>query len=327
MRVRAGSKPRVLVTGATGFVGRALCSALTGTGHAVRAALHRDRSSLPDSCEPVVVGELGAQTDWRGALAGIDCVVHLAARAHAPQSSAADAEAYMEINARGTATLAEAAAAAGVYRFLYLSSIKVNGEETIARAYTPDDPPNPADAYGLSKWLGEKHLRDVTASGSMEAVVVRAPLVYGPRLRGNFLRLLQWVEREWPLPLGAVHNTRSLVSVWNLCDLLLLLLTQPAAAGRTWMVSDGEDLSTPELIRRVGQAMNSKVRLWRVAPPLLRICAPLLGQREMLARLCGSLVVDIMHTRRELGWSPPLSVDEGLARTCSWYCAERRRGV
>lgn len=327
MSARTRPTQRVLVTGATGFVGRVLCGALTGAGHTVRAALRSDLSSLPDGCEPVVVGELGAQTDWRGALAGVDCVVHLAARAHTPQSSAADAEAYMEINARGTATLAAAAAAAGVCRFLYLSSIKVNGEETVTHAYTPEDPPNPSDTYGLSKWLGEKHLLDVTASGSMEAVVVRAPLVYGPRVRANFLRMLQWVEREWPLPLGAVHNIRSLVSVWNLCDLLSLLLTHPDAAGRTWMVSDGEDLSTPELIRRIGQAMNSRVRLWRVAPPLLQICGSLLGQREMLARVCGSLTVDIMHTRRELGWSPPLSVDEGLARTCSWYCAERRHGV
>ena len=308
-------------------MGSVLCPTLARAGYRVRAAMRVHAPTVDDVSETTIVGDIGAVTDWTEALRGVDLVVHLAARAHTPRSSAADAEAYMEINARGTATLAAAAAAAGVRRFLYLSSIKVNGEETVTRAYTPEDPPNPSDAYGLSKWLGEKHLLDVTASGSTEAVVVRAPLIYGPRVRANFLQLLRWVDREWPLPLGAVRNTRSLVSIWNLCDLMVRLLIHPAAARHVWMVSDGEDLSTPELIRRLGQALNRRTRLLSVAPALLHICGALIGQRAAVARLCGSLAVDSTETRRELGWSPPVTVDEGLARTCSWYLAEYHRGT
>jgi nucleoside-diphosphate-sugar epimerase len=225
-------------------------------------------------------------------------------------------------------TLASASVQSGVRRFLYLSSVKVNGEETSDRAYGPYDEPHPADAYGASKWIGEKHLLAITATAGIAAVIVRSPLVYGSGARANFLRLLRWVDRGWPLPLGAVQNRRSLVSVWNLCDLLVLLLRHPTAAGRAWMVSDGQDLSTPELIRRLGQAMNRRVRLLPVAPAVLQFCGSLLGRKEEIARLCGSLAVDITHTRRDLGWSPPLSIDEGLARTSNWYLAEyRRRGI
>ena len=318
---------RVLVTGCTGFVGRVVCDALAYGGYIVRAAVRTDRSPGPTSAERVVVGEVGTNTDWRAALADVDFVIHLAAKAHVTDTAAANADAFMEINARGTDTLATAAAQAGVRRFLYLSSVKVNGEETPGRAYSPQDEPHPADAYGLSKSLGEKHLLAVAARAPMEAVIVRSPLVYGSGVRANFLRLLRWVDSEWPLPLGAVHNRRSLVSVWNLCDLLVLLLRHPTGAGRIWMVSDGEDLSTPELIRRLGRAMNRRVRLLPVAPAILEICGSLLGRKEVVARLCSSLAVDITHTRRDLGWSPPVSVDEGLARTSTWYLAEYpRRG-
>lgn len=319
---------RVLVTGATGFVGGVLCEALKDAGYAVRAAVRAaDRPPSAGSSERVVVGELGAQTDWGRALVDIDCVVHLAARVHASRSLIADVEPYMEMNVRGTASLAAAAAAAGVRRFLYLSSIKVNGEETTSRVYTPFDKPEPADAYGMSKWLGENHLLDVAARGAMEAVIVRAPLVYGAGVRANFLQLLRWVDREWPFPFGAVRNARSLVSVWNLCDLLVLLLKHPAASRHVWMVSDGENPSTPELIRRLGQAMKRRVRLPHVAPSLIRVCAGLVGQKPAVARLCGSLVVDDTDTHRELGWVPALSLDKGLERTCRWYLAEYQRGV
>jgi UDP-glucose 4-epimerase len=234
----------------------------------------------------------------------------------------------MEINARGTATLAAASTQAGVRRLVYLSSVKVNGEETHGHAYSPQDHPHPAGAYGLSKWLGEKHLLEAATGTSMEAVIVRSPLVYGSGVRANFLRLLRWVEREWPLPLRSVNNRRSLVSVWNLCDLLHLLLKHPSAAGGVWMVSDGEDLSTPELVRRLGRAMNRRVRLLPVAPTVLQICGLLSGRNEAVTRLCGSLSVDITRTRRELGWSPPLSINEGLARTSTWYLTEcRPRGA
>jgi nucleoside-diphosphate-sugar epimerase len=317
----------VLVTGATGFVGRVACDALTVAGYAVRAAVRAERPPIPNSQARVVVREVGADTDWGPALDDVEFVIHLAATAHVAGVAAANATACMEVNARGTAALATASVQAGVRRFVYLSSVKVNGEGITGHAYSPQDEPHPSDAYAVSKWLGEQHLLAAAENARMEVVIIRSPLVYGSGVRANFLRLLQWVNREWPLPLGAVQNTRSLVSVWNLCDLLTVMLGHPAAAGRTWMVSDGEDLSTPELIRRLGRAMNRRVRLWRVAPTLLQICGASLGQREAVARLCGSLAVDSTYTRRELGWSPPLSVDEGLARTSSWYLAEGHRGV
>jgi nucleoside-diphosphate-sugar epimerase len=316
---------RVLLTGANGFVGSFLCDALSSAGHSVRAALRADHP-LADGVEKAIVGEIGSGTRWREALVGVDWIVHLAARAHVMHAGAENAALYDEVNARGTLALATAAAAAGVQRLVYVSSIKVNGEETAGRRlFTAADEPSPRDAYGRSKWMGEQHLREVAARTSMEAVVVRPPLVYGPGVRANFLRLMQWVDREWPLPLGAVHNRRSLVSVWNLCGLLVESLQHPAAAGRTWMVSDGEDLSTPDLIRRIGRNMSRRVRLLPVPITLLSSCARLLGRQSEVARLTGSLEVEVGSTRRELGWSPAVTVDEGLARTVAWYRTTRRR--
>ena len=220
--------------------------------------------------------------------------------------------------------LANASAQAGVRRFEYLSSVKVNGEETTDRAYASYDEPRPQDAYGTSKWLAEQHVMEVTARTGMEGVIVRSPLVYGPRVRANFLRMLRWVDKEFPLPLGAIENRRSFVSIWNLCNLLVHVLEHPLAPGRTWMVSDGEDVSTPELIRRLGSAMSRRVRLLPVPVSALRLFGGLIGRRAEIARLCNSLVVNIEPTCRELGWSPPTSVDEALARTTSWYLADGR---
>jgi UDP-glucose 4-epimerase len=231
---------------------------------------------------------------------------------------------YMETNAYGTRCLAEAAARAGVRRFVFLSTVKVNGERTVGRAYTATDDPRPMDSYGTSKWLGEKSVFEVAARTGMEATVVRSPLVYGPGVRANFLRLLRWVDGQRPLPLAAVENRRSLVSVWNLCDLLGHLLRCPEAPGRLWMVSDGEDLSTPELVRRIGRAMNRRVRLIAVPTSLLRSCGRLLRREAEIARLCGSLTVDVERTRRELAWNPPVTVDEALARTVAWYLCRGR---
>ena len=197
--------------------------------------------------------------------------------------------------------LANASAQAGIRRFEYLSSVKVNGEETTDHAYTAYDEPHPQDAYGTSKWLAEKHLMEIAARTGMETVIVRSPLVYGPGVRANFLRLLRWVDKEWPLPLGAIENSRSLVSIWNLCDLLVHVLNHPLAPGRTWMVSDGEDLSTPELIRRLGSAMGRRVRLLPVPVGLLRLFGALIGRKAEITRLCGSLTVNIEQTCRRAG--------------------------
>jgi len=315
---------RVLLTGATGFVGRTLAPTLAEAGYTVRAALRAETSTTPPGCADwVVVGDIGANTDWGSAMRDVDHVVHAAARAHVLRDRA-DPECYLETNARGTQQLAAAAFAGGVKRFVLLSSVKVNGEQTRGRAFTSADEPRPADPYAISKWIAEQRLHEVAAAGGMEAVVVRAPLVYGPGVRANFLRMMRWVDRGWPLPLGSVRNSRSLISVWNLSDLIVNLMRNPAAPGGTWMASDGEDLSTRELVTRVGQALGRHVRLLPLSVGLLRLTAAAVGRADEIARLCESLVVDASQTRNELGWSAPVTVDEGLARTAAWYLSGDR---
>jgi nucleoside-diphosphate-sugar epimerase len=269
--------------------------------------------------DTIAVGDIASRADWSRALEGVDCVVHTAARAHVGTDFRSSSDLYIATNARATLELSDAAARAGVRRFIYLSSIKVNGEETGGRPYAATDEPCPHDVYAKSKWLGEQHVQEVAARTAMDAAIVRSPLVYGPNVRANFLRLLRWVDHERPLPFGAVRNSRSLVSVWNLTSLLLHLLDVPLESCRVWMVSDGEDLSTPELIRRLGTAMNRRVRLIAVPTVALRVAGILTGQQGAIARLCGSLTVDTSPTHDELGWAPPITVDEGLARTAEWY--------
>jgi nucleoside-diphosphate-sugar epimerase len=310
---------RVLVTGATGFIGGVLCEALTRADYLVRGALRTDRAVPRAIAEKVVVGDINSATDWTQALEGVDLVIHAAARSHVLRPARGSANLYFETNECGTQRLANIAAQMHVARFIYLSSIKVNGEETVARAYTAADEPHPQDDYGLSKWHAEQHVTTAAEHSSMQAVIVRPPLVYGPGVRANFLRLLRWVDYGWPLPLGAVSNTRSLISVWNLCNFLLLALKHPSAPGHAWLVSDGEDLSTPDLIRRIGIAMGRRVRLPSVSVGLLQVMAALAGRRGELARLCGSLAVDISQTQAQLGWSPCVRVDEALVRTIAWY--------
>jgi len=314
---------RVLVTGATGFVGQTLCERLTQAGFVVRAALRTERAVAASVSEKTVSGDITGATKWDVALENVDVVVHLAARTHVLHDSATDAELHMKINADGTQALAAESVRRGVRRFIYLSTVKVNGEGLAERAYSAADEPRPQDAYGASKWLGEQRLWAVAASTSMQAVVVRAPLVYGPGVSANFLRLLRWVDAERWLPLGAVQNRRSLVSVWSLCDLLLRALDHPAAAGATCMVSDDEDIATLELVRRLARLMGRRLRLLSVPASLLRLAGAMLGKREDVRRLCGSLTVDIAPTRALLGWSPPLPMDEALGRTVQWYRSER----
>lgn len=316
--------PRVLVTGANGFVGRTLCGVLTQYGFLVRGAYRNPEQTRIVVAEKITVGEITGTTDWAAALEGVTAVIHTAARAHVLGDSSANSELYMETNARGTRQLADAAVRAGVRRFIYVSSVKVNGEETTARGYGPDDEPQPKDAYGRSKWLGESYLHEVASRGSMETAIVRPPLVYGPGVRANFLRLMSWVDRGLPLPLGAIDNRRSLVSIQNLCDLLRHLVECHLVSGRKWMVSDNDDVSTPELIRRIGTAMNRRVRLVPVPTAALRILGNIVGRGAEVGRLCGSLTLDTTKTRTELGWTPPVKMDRALSETVSWYLSERQ---
>jgi nucleoside-diphosphate-sugar epimerase len=273
--------------------------------------------------EFTVVGDIGPNTSWDEALAGVDAVVHLAARAHILNDAPENEDLYVQANTYGTERLAAAAAQVRVRRFVFLSSVKVNGENSRDRPYTAGDEPHPEDAYGASKCRAESSVTAIAAQTGLQAEIVRSPLVYGPGVRANFLRLLRWVDAGWPLPLGAICNRRSLVSVWNLCDLLVNLLDN-RAAGATWMVSDGEDLSTPELIRQIARSMGRPARLVPVPVGVLRAAGGLIGKQAEIARLCGSLAVDIAPTRARLGWAPPVSISDALSRTTSWYLSEWR---
>ena len=296
--------PSLLLTGARGFVGARLAARLSTREESLLKAEER-------------LG--GPQTvDWSPQLADCRCVVHLAARVHVMRETAADPlESFRAVNTEGTLDLARQAAAAGVRRFLFVSSVKVNGESTApGRPFRHDDRPQPLDPYGVSKREAEDGLREIAASSGMEIVIVRPPLVYGPGVRANFAAMVRAVRRGLPLPLGSVtHNRRSLVALDNLVDLLVTCIDHPAAAHQTFLVSDGEDLSTAELLRRLGQAMGRPARLLPLPPALLRVGAALLGQREVAQRLLGNLQVDIAHTRETLGWTPPLSVDDALRQT------------
>lgn len=288
----------------------------------VRAAVRRPERSLPGATEIVEVTDLRAEPDWRQVLDGIDCVIHAAGLAHVWPIGEADWGDYFRTNTLASENLAWAAADNGVRRFVYVSSVKVNGEATKGTAFRASDEPAPQDVYGLSKWLGERAVLRIAGRTRLQAVIIRPPLVYGPGVRGNFLRLMRLIDAGFPLPVASISNVRSLVSVWNLCDLLIHVLESRPRPDGVWMVSDGEDLSTPELIRRLARAMKRRPRLIGMPPGALLGCARLLGRREEYVRLCGSLAVDAGETRRRLEWQPPISVDEGMERTAAWYAEE-----
>lgn len=315
----------VAVTGANGFVGRALIRHLTGNGHQVRAYERRsERLASPVGITSVLAPDLGLKADWQFRSGyGIDVVVHTAARVHVMQDGVADPlEEYRRVNVAGTLALARQAAQAGVKRFVFLSSIKVNGEGTKAgQSFSADDVPAPADPYGISKHEAEQLLRQIAFETGMEVVIIRPPLIYGPGVKANFESMMHWLARGVPLPLGAVRsNRRSLVSLDNLVDLLVTCIDHPAAVNETFLVSDGVDLSTADLLRRVGNAIGRPARLLPVPPVLLRAAAMLLGKGDIVQRLLGDLQLDISHTCKTLGWKPPISVDEGLRRAAKGFC-------
>lgn len=313
---------KLLVTGANGFVGSALLSRLSLDGqYYVKAAVRREVSNIPEGVTPVRVGGLGLETDWQLAVSGVNAVVHTAARVHVMSDTADDPLAeFRRVNVEGTLNLARQAAAAGVGRFIFISSIKVNGEGTlIGQSYTADDPPAPIDAYGMSKRESEDGLRRLAAETGMEVVIIRPPLVYGPGVKANFLNMMRWLSRGVPLPLGAIHNRRSLVALDNLVDFIHLVLNHPAAANQTFLVSDGEDMSTTDLLRRMAQALHVPDRLFPVPQGLLEWGARMLGREDLSQRLFASLQVDISKAQSLLGWQPPVSVELALHRVAEWF--------
>ena len=300
----------VAVTGANGFVGRSLCQHLRATGASVRALTRS--AQAPELAW--AVGDLGPGTQWGSSLQGVDCVIHCAARVHVVQDTDAHPlQSYRRVNVDGSRSLAMAAAEAGVRRLVFLSSLKVHGEQTEpGRPYTEDMAPAPEDAYGQSKWEAEQVLREVSHQTGLELVVVRPPLVYGPGVKANFLQLMKVVARGTPLPLGAVDNRRSFLALDNLTDLLQLCAMHPDAVGQTFLASDDHDLSTPELIRSIARAMDRPARLWPVPVAWLRLAARIFGRSPQIDRLIGSLQVNIGHTKQVLGWTPRLTVEQGL---------------
>lgn len=309
-------RSRVLVTGAGGFVGSALLARLCQDGIPATGVMRAGR--LADQC--VRGPALEADATWAPLLAGHEVVVHAAARVHVMDDSATDPlAAFRAVNVEGTLSLARQAAAGGVRRFIFISSVKVHGEATAAgHAFAADDRLAPEDAYAISKAEAEAGLMKVAAQTGMAVVIIRPPLVYGPGVKANFRSMMRWLEHGVPLPFGAIeHNRRSFVALDNLVDLVALCLGHPGAANHAFLVSDGEDLSTAELLRRLAAAMGVSARLPRVPTGLIEAGAGLLGRRAMIRRLCGNLQVDIVKTRRLLGWNPPIRVDEGLRRAAT----------
>jgi nucleoside-diphosphate-sugar epimerase len=283
----------------------------------------RVRAAVRDSIagvelEPFVIGDIGAHTQWQAALDGIEVVVHLAARVHVMRDTAGDPfAAFRAVNLDATAQLAEAARRAGVRRFVFLSTAKVHGEETVDRAFSEAQPPQPQGPYAQSKWEAEQALARI-AGTAMQLVVLRPPLVYGPQVRGNFLSLLQAIDRRWPLPLGGIQNRRSLLYVENLVDAIARCVAHPAASG-TFLVNDAQDLSTQELVRALAAGLGVSPRLFTVPRALLLLGGALSGRRGAVARLIGSLQLDSTRIQRALDWSPPHTVAEGIDATAHWY--------
>jgi len=310
---------KVLVTGASGFVGNAACARLVTQGMSVIGTVRCPPARPLPGVNYRMVGDLDANTDWRDVLTGVDVIIHCAARVHVMREMVADPlGAFRVTNVAGTQQLARRAVAAKVKRFIFLSSVKVNGEGG-AVAYREIDLPAPEDAYGISKYEAELGLRKLAAETSIDVVMVRPPLVYGPGVKGNFRSLMRALVRGIPLPLGAIHNRRSLVALDNVVDLIATCIIHPAAANETFLVSDGEDLSTTELIRRLARVMGHPARLVPVPAKVLMAASMLLGKQEVTRRLCGTLQVNITKVREVLGWVPPVSVDEGLRRTAAHY--------
>jgi len=306
----------VLVTGGAGFVGSAVINSLQSLGVPVVATVRDQTLEMPGHVKKIVIQNIDSMTDWTESLAGVSCVVHCAARAHIMKDELSDPLAeYRRVNVEGTINLSRQAAAVGVKRFVFISSIKVNGEQTPrGKPFTALDTPAPEDAYGLSKWEAEQALQEISSETGMEVVIIRPPLVYGSGVKGNFASMIKIVAMGIPLPLGAIRNQRSLVALDNLVDLITTCIDHPSAANQVFLAGDGQDFSTTELLRGVAGAMGKPSRLIPIPSSFLLLGAMLFGRKSLAQRLFGSLQVDISQAVDLLGWTPPISVEEGLRR-------------
>lgn len=313
-------KDRILVTGATGFVGRSLCLHLLRSGQVIRPVV-RSGSSVVEYLDTTTIAKIDCDTDWSTALSGVDVIIHLAARVHVMNDAIADPlTEFRKVNVYGTLNLAQQAAIAGIKRFIFVSSVKVNGEHTkIDKPFMESDKVNPQDSYGISKSEAEQGLMLIAQQTGMEVVVIRPPLVYGGGVKANFASMIQMVMRNIPLPLGAIHNKRSFVYIDNLVSLIVKCIDHPAAANQVFLVSDGDDLSTTELLIGCANALDVKLRLIPVPQKWITIFAALIGKKDVAQRLGDSLQVDITKARTLLDWTPPITVKEGLKATATSF--------
>jgi len=317
---------KILITGATGFVGRALFENLMfKKKYLVHLTTRTNQEKLFEGGKTFNIGEIDSNTNWKDALNGVSCIVHCAARAHMMEKKQTDSlNSYSRINVDGTRNLANQAVGIGIKRFIFLSSVKVNGEETIAsKSFKYDDIPQPEDAYGISKWEAEQALLEISKKTGLELVIIRVPLIYGVGVKGNFLRLLDLIYKQIPLPLFNINNSRSFIGLDNLVDLITHCIDHPKATGKTFLVSDGEDISTPDLIRKLSQIMGRSTRLFSFPISIFKLVGYLIGKNPEVNRLIGSLRVNSSHTRKILEWNPPFSLDEGLEKTVRWYLKNR----
>jgi nucleoside-diphosphate-sugar epimerase len=317
---------KILITGATGFVGRALFENLKlKKKYLIHLTTRTNQEELFEGGKAFNIGEIDSSTNWNDALDGVDCIVHCAARAHTTEKKQTDLlNAYRRINVDGTRNLAKQAVAIGIKRFIFLSSIKVNGEETIAtKSFKYNDISQPEDAYGITKWQAEQALLEISKQTGLEVVIIRPPLVYGEGAKGNFLHLLNLVYKQIPLPFANINNLRSFIGLDNLLDLIICCIQHPKAAGETFLVSDGEDVSTSDLIIKLSKFMDKSPRLFQVPQLIIQLIGRLVGKSSEIERLLGSLRIDNSYTREILGWSPALSLDESLAKTVRGYLKNR----
>jgi len=321
-------KETLLITGITGFVGKALAEHLINNSNYNIIATTRRKIPLHKNIKQIVVGDLNTNIDWSNILTKVDHIIHLAGRAHIMQDTAKNPlNEFRKTNTESTLKLAKQAAKSGIKRFIFLSSIKVNGESTKPnKPFKHNHPSNPSDPYAQSKHEAEQELKKIANTSKMEIVIIRPPLIYGPQVKANFKKMIQWVQKGIPLPLGAINNKRSFVSLDNLTDLITLCLQHPKAANQTFLVSDNHDLSTTELLQRIAQALGKNTPLIPIPSNIITRVASLLGKKDLAQRLCGSLQVDIQHTKQTLNWHPPIKLNNALKKTVKHWKKKEKEG-